>query len=286
MMIPLVKRHIKLFLKDKASVFFSLLSIFIIVGLYLLFLSENIASGLPEFNQQAAFIFLWMFAGIIAVTTATTPLGALGKFIEDKVSQKNDDLLITKISKQSLAYSYVYYSFIIGFVFTSLLFISGFIYTWISFDLILPLSLSLLVVIALSTLMHTLIFYLVTDRLKTMSAFSGFSTLVGTLIGFLAGIYVPIGVLPSYLQKIIILFPTTQVTVLLRTILMEDVLNPIQTILPTEAYEEILKMLGVQLVWNDQLLSSQFSWLYLLVFTLILLVTVLVKNSRNNKTLS
>ncbi|MDN6194565.1 MAG: ABC transporter permease [Alkalibacterium sp.] len=286
MMIPLIKRHIKLFLKDKASVFFSLLSVFIIVGLYVLFLSENIASSLPQFNNRAAFIFLWMFAGIVAVTTATAPLGALGKFIEDEVSKKSDDLLITKISRRTLAYSYVYYSFIIGFIFTSFLYAGGFIYTWITFDLILPLSISLLGIIALSTLMHTLIFYLITARLKTMSAFSGFSTLVGTLIGFLAGIYVPIGALPSYLQKVIILFPTTQVTVLLRTILMEDVLSPIQALLPNEAYEGIVKTLGVQLAWNDQLLSSQFSWIYLLAFTLILLIIVLMKNRRKNKALS
>lgn len=49
--------------------------------------------------------------------------------------------------------------------------------------------------------MHTLLFYLIIANLKTMSAFSGLSTIVGTLIGFLAGIYIPIGLLPPYLQK-------------------------------------------------------------------------------------
>lgn len=274
----LIKRHIKLFLKDKASVFFSLLSVFIIIALYLLFLSENITSGLPEYPDRKAFVFLWMFAGILAVTTATAPLGALGKFIEDMVSKKSDDLLITKISKRTLAYSYVYYSFIIGFIFTSLLLVSGLIYTWIAFDLILPLSVSLVATLAISTLMHTLIFFLVTSRLKTMSAFTGFSTLVGTLIGFLAGIYVPIGALPSYLQKIMIFFPTTQVTVLLRKIVMEDVLLPLQDLLPADTYQQLLTTLGVQLKWDNQILSNQFSWIYLLVFTVILLVAVLLKN--------
>lgn len=277
-MIALIKRHIQLFLKDKASVFFSLLSVFIIVGLYTLFLSENVSANLPEFEEREAFTFLWMYAGILAVTTATAPLGALGKFVEDQVSKKSEDLLITEISRSTLAYSYIYYSFIIGFIFTSFLFIAGFIYTWISFDLILPLSLSLVGILLISTLMHTLIFYLIVAKLKTMSAFSGFSTLVGTLIGFLAGIYVPIGVLPSYLQKIIILFPTTQVTVLLRDVLMEDVLVPIQTLLPKSAYLEIVRTLGVQLKWNDSILSNSFSWAYLLIITFVLFVAVLVKN--------
>src|SRR5699024_10331825 len=86
-MITLIHRHIKLFLKDKMSVFFSLLSVFIIIVLYVLFLSENLIANIPTFENQSAFTFLWMFAGIIAVTTATTPLGALGKYIEDQVSK-------------------------------------------------------------------------------------------------------------------------------------------------------------------------------------------------------
>src|SRR5690625_6917041 len=82
--------------------------------------------------------------------------------------------------------------------------------------------------------MHTLLFYLITSSLKTMSAFSGLSTIVGTLIGFLAGIYIPIGLLPSYLQKIITLFPTTQAIVLLKDLLMKDVLEPLQSIMSNE----------------------------------------------------
>ncbi|WP_192987812.1 hypothetical protein [Carnobacterium mobile] len=278
----LIMRHIKLFLKDKASVFFSLLSVFIIITLYLLFLSENITSSLPVFDDRNAFAFLWMFSGVLAVTTATASLGALGKCMEDRVSKKSEDLLITKISNQTLASSYIYYSFIIGFIFTLLLFIGGFIYTWLVFDLFLPLSISLALILLISTLMHTLIFYLIISSLKTMSAFTGFSTLVGTLIGFLAGIYVPIGVLPSYLQKTMILFPATQVTALLRSTLMKDILIPIKELVPDSAYENIIKTLGVKLQWNDFIISNQFSWIYLLLLTFILFLIVIFTN--RNKT--
>lgn len=276
----LIKRHIKLFFKDKASVFFSLLSVFIIIALYILFLAESLSSNMPEFDNQRAFVFLWMFAGIVAVTTATVSLGALGKFVEDKVSKKSDDFLMTHVTSQSLAYSYVYYSFIIGLIFTFLLFVFGYIYTYITFDITLHISLSLIIVIMLSTLMHTLLFYLITSYLKTMSAFSGFSTIIGTLIGFLAGIYIPIGVLPAYLQKVIILFPTTQSAVLLRDLLITELLDPMKILLPGEAFDEIVKFLGVKLYWNDQLLSSHFSWGYVIGFTLLLVILVLVRNRK------
>ncbi len=279
-MIPLIKRHTKLFLKDKASVFFSLLSVFVIIALYVLFLSESISSNIPNFEDRSAFVFLWMFAGIIAVTTATASLGALGKFVEDKVDYKSEDFLMTRITKQTLAYSYVYYAFIIGLIFTVLLCVFGFVYTFMNYDIILHVSLSLIATIVLSTLMHTLLFYLITSSLKTMSALSGFSTIVGTFIGFLAGIYIPIGILPSYIQKVIVLFPTTQSTVLLRDTLMTDVLEPIQTIMPSEAYNEVVEMLGVKLYWNGELLSNTFSWIYLIGFTLLLIVLVFLRNRK------
>src|SRR5690625_6570237 len=111
-MSTLIKRHTILFLKDKTSVFFSLLSVFIIIALYLLFLSENISSNVPEFDDRSSFVFLWMFAGIIAVTTATAALGALGKFIEDKVSKIKNDILITKRTQQTVCYYYIIYTLV------------------------------------------------------------------------------------------------------------------------------------------------------------------------------
>ena len=221
-----------------------------------------------------------MFAGVIAVTTATATLGAFGKFIEDKVSMKSEDFLITKITPRKLAYSYITYSVIITLIFTILLFSFGYSYTFIKFDITFKFTFPLIAIVLLSTLMHTLLFYLITSSLKTMSAFSGLSTIVGTLIGFLAGIYIPIGLLPSYLQKIITLFPTTQAIVLLKDLLMKDVLEPLQSIMSNEAYNELALMLGIKLQWNDQLLSNKFSWAYLVIITMALLGIVLVKNRK------
>lgn len=279
-MTTLVRRHLTLFFKDKASVFFSLFSVLIIIALYILFLSENMMSSLPEFEGRSAFVFLWMFAGIIAVTTATATLGALGKYMEDKVDKKSEDLLMTKIKRQTLAYSYIFYVFVVGLILTGLLLVFGYIYVGVKFADGLQLSLSLILVVMLSTLMHTLLFYLITEKLATMSAFSGLSTIVGTLIGFLAGIYIPIGLLPVYLQKVITLFPTTQTAVLVKEVLMDDVLASLQKTMPEAAFEELVFMLGIQLEWNNQALSSWFSWAYMLVLVIILSGIVWWRNRR------
>src|SRR5690625_7209419 len=95
----LINRHIKLFLKDKARVFFSLFSVFIIIILYLLFLSENITSNLPEFDDRSAFVFLWLFVGIIVVSTSTASLVALGNFIDYNVVTRRVSFLLKSMSK-------------------------------------------------------------------------------------------------------------------------------------------------------------------------------------------
>lgn len=279
-MTTLINRHLKIFFKDRVSVFFSLFSVFIIITLYLLFLAKNMTTNLPNFKDKDIFIFLWMFSGIVAVTTATTALGALGKLIEDTVSKKSTDFLITHITSRKLAYSYIYYALIIGLIFTIILLIFGYIYTFVKFSVLLTPSFSLIAIIFLSTLMHTLLFYLIVSRLKTLSAFSGFSTIIGTLIGFLAGIYIPIGILPIPIQQIITLFPTTQVVVLLRDSLMESVLSPLTSAMPVDSYNELTTTLGIRLQWNEQLLPFTFSWLYIIGITLFLIFLIQIKNRR------
>ena len=47
-MIPIIGRNIKIFFRDKANVFFSLLAVLIIIGLYVFFLGKNLTSSLGD----------------------------------------------------------------------------------------------------------------------------------------------------------------------------------------------------------------------------------------------
>ena len=44
----MIKRNITIFFRDKASVFFSLLSVLIIIGLYVLFLGDLMEQSMPD----------------------------------------------------------------------------------------------------------------------------------------------------------------------------------------------------------------------------------------------
>jgi multidrug/hemolysin transport system permease protein len=83
--ISLVKRNLKMFFRDKTSVFFSLLSVFIIIGLYILFLGNLVSAGLKDLLGDSARFTTdsWIMAGLLSVTSITTTMGAFGTMVED-----------------------------------------------------------------------------------------------------------------------------------------------------------------------------------------------------------
>ena len=81
------------------------------------------------------------------------------------------------------------------------------------------------------------------------------------------------GVLPNFVQQIILAFPISHYTVLLRQIMMEDSLA---TVFGQEAarsaYEETY---GVVFEWNNQAITATASITYLIVTTVVLALIAL-----------
>ena len=76
-------------------------------------------------------------------------------------------------------------------------------------------------VVILAVLASASMVLLLVSFFKTSNAFAAASTVIGTLLGFLAGIYIPIGSLPDYLQTIVKFFPVSHSAALFRQVLME-----------------------------------------------------------------
>ncbi|HOO43971.1 MAG TPA: ABC transporter permease, partial [Bacillota bacterium] len=78
MIINLIKRNLRLYFRDKATVFFSMLGVFIIILLYLTFLGDMMVSyavdefeGVPGIDIRFM-MDSWIMAGVISVATITT----------------------------------------------------------------------------------------------------------------------------------------------------------------------------------------------------------------------
>lgn len=76
-MSAMVKRNLKIYFRDKASVFFSMLSVIIIFALYILFIGDSVNSGLKFLPHPNRLMRAWMLAGMLASASITTSLRSI-----------------------------------------------------------------------------------------------------------------------------------------------------------------------------------------------------------------
>ncbi|MEA5040191.1 MAG: ABC transporter permease, partial [Clostridiaceae bacterium] len=224
MLFSIAKRNLKLFFRDKSSVFFSLLAVFIIIGLYVLFLGNMLSSGMQWLGDSARFLMdSWIMAGLLAVTSLTTTMGAYGIMIEDKTNKILKDFSASPVRRSTLVGGYVLSAFVIGVIMSAVTFVLAEAYivayggTLLGISAILRVFACILLAVLASSAM---VFFLV-SFFQSNNAFATASTVIGTLIGFLTGIYIPIGSLPASVQTAIRIFPVSHAGVLMRQIMME-----------------------------------------------------------------
>lgn len=225
----LVARNLKVFFRDRASVFFSLLAVLIILGLYVLFLGDVMMQEFSGVPGAKALSDSWIMSGILAVISVTTVLGAYGTMVDDRVHKIIKDFSASPLGRGKLAGSYIVSSFVVGSIMTLLAFALSEVYIVARGGTLLSLAQAAKVIgiILLSALSNTAMISFLVSFLKSQNAFGTASSLVGTLIGFLTGIYMPVGVLPEAMQAVVKVFPVSHAALLLRRIMMEA---PMETV--------------------------------------------------------
>jgi multidrug/hemolysin transport system permease protein len=271
-----------LFFRDKTSVFFSLLAVLIILGLYIMFLGDMMEQALeaqlgytsPQINIAMAGIIM---AGMIAVTSITGCMGALEISVDDK-KRAALDFLTSPISRSKITLGYILGSAAVGFIMTMLAFGTYLVYIIArGGSLISAVDFArLLFTVLLSVLCGNAMVYFLTLFIKTQNAFTAASTLIGSLIGFIMGIYIPIGQLPNSVGWVIKCFPMSHAASMLRQILVDDTLNELFASAPPESLTSFREMFGVVFVYGDFTSSFGFSAAVLVFTTLVFYVLSLL----------
>jgi multidrug/hemolysin transport system permease protein len=271
----LVSRNNKVFLRNKILVFFSLLSVFILIGVYAIFLQKlqvnSIEQYVPVSPAIEVLVSEWMVAGLLSIIAMTTTLATFGIYIRDIESKITSDFLVTDASRFKIQLSYVMSSFIIGFVMTFIGFICCEIFI-VSIGGTILSAIAMLKVIGiliLAVLMSSMINLFIVLFVNTETAFSTVNTIIGTLLGFLCGIYVPMAALPSSVQSVIHFFPVSHITVLLRNAFMTESLDKVFAGNMEYAQNYMLDF-GVIYEINGSILSGTMSTLFI-VGTILLL---------------
>lgn len=251
-MLNFAARCLKIFFRQKSAVFFSLLSVLIIVGLYALFLGDAWSSGstLPDIDLL---IKQWLLAGILSVTSVTTTMGAFALIISDRQQQISRDFMASPIRRSQIIGGYILSAYTVGLIMTLLaLLIGELIIVYCGGTLLAPLAwFKILGVILLSVLASSTLLFFLVSFFTSQSAFSTASTIIGTLIGFVMGIYLPIGTLPSAAQWLIKCFPLSHAAALMRQILLDKPLAQSFASLPPEALTQFQSAMGITLTYGD-----------------------------------
>ena len=124
-------------------------------------------------------------------------------------------------------------------------------------------------VILITSLSNSAMILFIVSLFNSEKAFSTASTIVGTLIGFITGIYLPISMLPDSVQIIVKLFPTSHGISILRQIFMKKQMDISFADIPTNYIDEFKESMGVVYYINDKLLSNTTSIFILIASTII-----------------
>jgi len=281
-MFILAKRNILIYFKDKTGVFFSLLSVLIVVALFVLFLGDNLTSSYEHVMEDASVIINhWIFAGILGVASVTTTLGAFSVMMNDKVHKISKDFYTSPIQKSRIVAGYALGAFFIGSIMSVIIFIILILYSALIGDHMMSVltMLKVLGVLLFSVMLNAFMLFFMTTFIKTNQAFNAISTMMGTLIGFLMGIYVPIGLLPTPVQRVIQFFPQSHTTMLFRQFFLEGISE--DTFYPVEYFQYFQESMGIVYIINDSQFTRLGSVLFLGMAALCFLILSIWRASKN-----
>ena len=284
-------RNLKSYFRDRGGVFFSLLSMLIVIVLMVFFLGdmyiENTVAILSEFPGRDAavdrqnaelLILIWNFAGILSINAVTVTLAVYSVMIKDRVTGKLNSIYTAPVSRGIITGGYMAAAWIASvLVCTITLFITeiyGIIKGMEAFSLITHVQLMGLILV--NSFVYAAFMYLLATVSKTEGAWSGIGTVIGTLVGFLGGIYIPIGSLSPAIGTIMKCTPIIYGTSMFRSVMTEAIAEITFSGVPEEVLEEYELVTGIHLELFDRTIGLTEEWLGLFLCGILLLVAGII----------
>ena len=296
----MTKRNCLIYLRDKSAVFFSMLSMLIVLGLMVIFLgrmnSDHVVSILSEYGGQrdtvkdeenaVYLIQMWTLAGILVVNAVTITLTVLGSMVQDETKKRLMAFYVTPVKRLKLTMGYVLSAWIIGTGMCILTLAVGEIYFVLNGYELLPIfSLCKLCgMIALNTFTFSALGYLMALFIHSDSAWSGMLTVIGTLVGFVGGIYLPMAQLSEGVQKVLKALPVLHGASMMRVICTKEALEATFEGFPEEMIEIYKEKMGITVNMWDQSFGIKEQVLFLAIYATIgLVLATLVSRKRKLK---
>jgi ABC-2 type transporter superfamily protein len=240
----LTKRNLLLFFKDKQSILFSLLTSMIVLALYLLFLKDTFVnamdsainqfpglSSLIDKNDKEMFANLILLTGILGSAMITVPYNCLITLVKDRENKVDYDILATPLKRGQIIFSYFVSAALSSAILTSMILAIGLGVIGMQGDIYLGIGdiVKAFGVVALGSISATSIFMIVVLFFKSVSASGAFFGMLSAASGFIIGAYIPISQFSESVQTVCNIFPASQITIVLRNVLINGLLEHMNT---------------------------------------------------------
>lgn len=276
-MLALARRNVLCYFRDRASVAFSLMGVIVVVMLYLLFLRNMLIEPYPDADGMGSLIDAWVLAGILGIVPVVTSAGSLQTMVEDRTSGRSRDILVTPLGPSGIAGGYILSTFLVGLVMSVITLAVSVAYLAATSC---PMSVRGIAMCAVllvpSSLSGSIIVYTMTSFLRSTGAFSGFFTVLSVLIGFLAGIYMPMGTMPGAMQAVGSLVPASHMASLFRQCLGEESLGSVFSGATPEAVEAFRSDMGFDLTIGGTVFTPGMSIAYTMGVTALFFIIAVI----------
>lgn len=280
----LIKRNILIYMRDRGTVFYSILSTLIILGLMILFLgdmnSRDIVYALEQMGgvrdaeadraNADHLIMMWTLAGILVSNTVTVTMTVMGCMIEDERDRRLASFYVAPVKRFYVALSYIFSAWLIGILMCLLTLAVFQGYLAVTGQVLLNGTawLQLSGMIVLNSFVYASAAYLLALFVHSMSAWSGLLTVIGTLVGFVGAVYLPMGALPEKVADVLKCLPVLHGAAMMRMVCTKEAVETTFAGLPAEAVEVFQEEMGITVVMGDEPVSFLAQAGYLLVLGL------------------
>ncbi len=255
-------RDCKLFFKDKAMFFTSLITPLILLVLYATFLAnvykDSFMSAMPEgFKVSEKLIDATvggeLFSSLLAVCCVTVAFCSNMLMVSDKVTGARKDFDVTPVKNSTLALGYYSAAAFSTLIICVLASAACFAYlAAVGWYLTVSDVLCLLLDIVLLVLFGTALSSVINFFLSTQGQISAVGTIVSAGYGFICGAYMPISQFSKGLQRVISFLPGTYGTSLIRNHALRGVFEEMAaTGFPKEVVEGIKDSIDCNLYFFD-----------------------------------
>lgn len=271
----LTKRNILRYFRDTGAILFSFLSVFIVAGLYVFFLTDMQINSIKlvtgDLQGIDDMVISWVIGGLVCIPAISVPLFLLCYKVDDTVDGQQEDLLVTPVKRSKIMLGYMVAAWVVGFAMTTLTFALCEVFIVVKGGHLLT-ALSIIKVLGLLGIINIVFsgfFFFIMLFFKSKSSVMVITSILNTLLGFFLGLFVPVGALSNSIATGIKVFPMLQAASLIRQIMMEESLAKIAETTGLTAVSEIKEFYGVDIIIGGHMLQSSDIIVILIIFGLV-----------------